>query len=67
MKKACVALIQDVAKAPEHLEALPKLFDCAESVRWYAENFLNSRVTIVVEILDVEVADEVKLLSGQRN
>lgn len=65
MKSACVVLIQDVAKGVEHLEALPHLFDCEESVTRYAEHRLNVRVTVVVKVLTVEVEDQVKLVSWQ--
>jgi hypothetical protein len=63
MKTACVALIRDVAKGTQHLEALPHLFDSAESVRLFAEHRLNERVTVVVTTLALEVEDGVKLLS----
>jgi hypothetical protein len=63
MKKAVVVLIRDVAKGQQHLEALPHLFDSAESVRLFAERRLNERITVVVTTLEIEVQDEVKLVS----
>jgi hypothetical protein len=63
MKTACVVLIRDVAKGTAHLEALPHLFDSSDSVRLYAEHRLNEKVTVVVKILEVEVEDDVKLVS----
>lgn len=63
MKTAHVALIRDVAKGAQHLEALPHLFDSPDSVRIFAENRLNERVTVVVKTLAVEVEDDVKLVS----
>lgn len=63
MKKACVVLIQDVKKAPSHVEALPHLFDTKESVMKYADARLNERVTVVVNIIEIEVDDAVTLVS----
>lgn len=63
MKIAYVALIRDVAKGPQHLEALAQLFDSPDSVRIFAEQRLNERVTVVVKTLVVEVEDDVKLVS----
>ena len=62
MKQACIALIRDVALGPMHLEAHPSLFDSPESVAAWAQDRLNARVTVVVEVQKVEVADEVKLV-----
>jgi NADPH-dependent 7-cyano-7-deazaguanine reductase QueF-like protein len=59
MKTAVIALIQDVAKGPRHLEALPMPFANADSVRAYAVNWLNEKVTVVVRTIEVEVDDDV--------
>lgn len=63
MKKAVIALIRDIDKGEQHLESLPSLFDCAESVDIFAQHRLNKLVTIVVKTVEVEVEDEVKLVS----
>ena len=63
MKKACIVLIRDVARGAAHLEALPHLFDCEESVRRFAARRLNVLVTVVVQIVPIEVEDAVDLVS----
>jgi hypothetical protein len=63
MQIGCVALIRDVAKGASHLEALPHIFDCEESVMLFAERRLNVLVTVVVTTVPVEVEDSVQLIS----
>ncbi len=63
MKTAVIALIRDLDRGKEHLEALPCLFDCEESVKTYAKYRLNSNVTVVAAVQTIEVEDAVKLVS----